>query len=391
MLRIPFTQKRTNVFDYIYLVTFLLSFHTFFVTYINSSFLGQYVGENKVGLLYALGSIINIFILLRINHILEKFGNYKTMIFMASLEILALAVMASSQNVIWIVLAFVVHQIMNSVLFLNLDEFLESTSDKTKTGYLRGIFNTVISITAVVCPVIVGSILAQGNYSSVYIFSALFLLPLIFIVLKRFKKLKDNEYHKIHVSGGFQIISKDKNLRNIYLANLILHIFYSWMVIYVPIYLHSTLGFSWEQLGLMISIALLPFVLFEIPVGSLADKKMGEKEILITGFFIISLGLIAMTISTSADFVLWTAMLFFTRIGASFVEITTESYFFKHVNSKNQNILSIFRTTRPVGYILGPILGSILLFFVDQRFMFLSLAIIVLCGVRSAWVIKDTR
>jgi MFS family permease len=384
-------SRKVNVFSYIYLVTLLLSFHSYFITYINSSFLQQFIGQNKVGILYAVGAIINIFILLKISRILEKFGNYVTMLWVSSLEIMTLVILATTQSIVLVIIAFILHQTMNSILLLSLDEFLESASDDKKTGYIRGIFNTLISVTSVVSPVIVGSILAQSNYSSVYIFSALFLLPLIFIVGKKFKKLKDNEYHKIHISGGIQTIAKDKNLRNIYLSNLLLQIFYSWMVIYIPIYLHESLGFSWQQLGLMISIALLPFVLFEIPVGTLADRKLGEKEILITGFVIISIGLFAMTLNGTSDFILWTAILFFSRIGASFVEITSESYFFKHININNQNLLSVFRTTWPMGYVLGPLAGSIALIFIDERYMFLALGLIMLLGIKFASSIRDTR
>lgn len=391
MLKIPFNSKRANVFNYIYMAALLLSFHSYFITYINSSFIQQFVSQNTVGLIYVAGSIINIFIFLKISHLLEKFGNYVTMLWVTTLEILTLILLATTGNTFWIIWAFIFHQAINSVLLLSLDEFLESASEDGETGYIRGIFNTLMNITAVISPIVVGSILVQTSYSGVYILSAAFLIPLLFIVGKRFKRLKDNEYRHVHISGSIKTIAKDSDLRNIYISNLLLQIFYSWMVIYVPIYLHEVIGFSWQQLGLMISIALLPFILLEIPVGSLADRKLGEKEILIAGFIVTALGVFAMTMGVTANFIIWTSILFVSRIGASLIEITTESHFFKRINVNNQNLISTFRTTWPLGYVLGPLIGSITLVFIDERYMFLVLGIIMLTGIKFALSIKDTK
>ena len=151
------------------------------------------------------------------------------------------------------------------------------------------------------------------------------------------------------------------------------------------------MGFNWQQLGLMISIALLPFVLLEIPIGKIADKRLGEKELLITGYIVVALGLFAMSITTSTNFLIWTLILLVSRIGASFMEITTESYFFKHINPSNQNLIGTYRTTGPLGFIIGPIIGSFLLIFLDYRYIFAVLGVIMLLSIKFALSIKDTK
>jgi MFS family permease len=391
MYKLLLKSKKINVLTYIYIATLFLSFHYYLTTYINSSFLQQFIGEKSIGLIYAISGAISICLFLLSSRFLERFGNYKMMIWIYWLDIILLFLLVLSKDIFWVITIFTIHNSINPIMILNLDNLLENTSKNEEVGRVRGIFLTVMSMIGVISPVIVGSILVEGNFKTVYALSAIALLPLIYITARYFKKVKDDNFHHIHIGNGIQTFIKDKNIRNIYISNLILQIFYSWVVIYVPIYLYEQIGFNWQQLGLMISIALLPFVLLEIPIGNIADKKLGEKELLITGFIISALGLLAMSSITSADFLIWTGILFVSRIGASLMEVTTESYFFKKINSSNQNLIGAFRTAGPLGYIIGPIIGSFLLIFLDYRYIFAVFGIIILLSVRFAFKIKDTK
>jgi MFS family permease len=349
------------------------------------------VGEKGVGIIYTATGLISIILFLLSGRILERFGSYKMMIWIACIDIVLLVSLVLSKEIFWIITIFTIHNSINPLLLLNLDNFLESSSNTKEMGQIRGMFLTVMSLIGVVSPVIVGSILVQGSFSIIYIVSALALFPMLYIVVRYFKKIKDNNFHHVHISGGIQAFLNDKNIRNIYLSNLILQIFYTWVVIYVPLYLYEKIGFNWQQLGLMISIALLPFILLEIPVGKLADKKLGEKELLIAGIIIASLSLIAMSTITVANFIIWTIILLVSRVGASLIEVTTESYFFKHINASSQNLIGFFRTAGPLGTITGSIIGSFLLVFLDYKYIFAIFGMIMLVGIKFALSIKDTR
>lgn len=391
MYKLLLKSKKINVLTYIYIATLFLSFHYYLTTYVNSSFLQQFVGDRGVGLIYTITGAISIFLFLLSSRILERFGSYKMMIWIVIIDIALLVLLVMSKEVFWIITIFTLHNSINPLLLLNLDNFLKSSSKNSEIGEIRGIFLTVMNVIGVVSPIIVGSILIEGNFNSLYLISALALLPLLYIVIRYFKKIQDNNFKHIHLTNGIKAFIADKNIRNIYVSNLFLQIFYSWVVIYVPLYLHETIGFSWQQLGLMISIALLPFVLLEIPIGKLADRKLGEKELLITGIIIASLGLYLISVPTNANFLLWTIILIISRIGASLMEITTESYFFKHINASNQNLIGTFRTAGPLGLIAGPIVGSLLLGFLDYRYIFAVFGFLMLFSIKFALSIKDTR
>ena len=175
------------------------------------------------------------------------------------------------------------------------------------------------------------------------------------------------------------------------MAQFVMRIFFSWMVIYMPIYLISRIGFSWAEFGIMTFIVLIPFALFELPAGKIADRYLGEQELLSLGFFIAALFTVFLSFIETNNFVFWAAVLFTIRIGVSLVEIMTESYFFKHVSSNDNNTISFFRMMRPAAYIAGPIIATIALTFLDFKFIWIILGFILLYGLRFSFAIQDTR
>ena len=137
---------------------------------------------------------------------------------------------------------------------------------------------------------------------------------------------------------------------------------------------------------------LIPFPLIEWPLGKLADKKYGEKEIMTIGFALLGLSTIALTAIMSKSVFAWALALFITRIGAATVEIMVETYFFKTVNAKDPNTLGFFRVTRSISYFIAPLItGFVLIFTTDQSFTFIALGILCLLAMIPAWTLKDTN
>jgi predicted MFS family arabinose efflux permease len=183
----------------------------------------------------------------------------------------------------------------------------------------------------------------------------------------------------------------NKNLFGVTVTNFLLQLFYGFMVIYTPIYLTKHIGFSWSETGIIFTIMLLPFVLFELPVGELEDYKYGEKEFMVIGFVILSLTTTFMGYILSNTFWMWATILFLSRIGASFVEISTDSYFFKQVDDRRSDIISLYRGVRPIAFITAPILATISLQLIPFQYLFLVFGAIMLIGTKYALSLKDTK
>ena len=182
-----------------------------------------------------------------------------------------------------------------------------------------------------------------------------------------------------------------KNIYSILVIDFLLQFFYSIMVVYMPIYLLDHVGLSWANIGLIFTIMLLPFVLFELPLGKIADKWLGEKEILIGGIIIISLATITCSFLNTKSWLLWTIVLFLTRVGAATIEIMKETYLFKKISGVDTGIVALSRINVPFSYLVGPAFFSIALMFFDFRYIFILLGLIMLGGLKYAWAIKDTK
>lgn len=375
----------------IYLIIFLFTLHTTPTLYINSSFLGDFIKDENLGLLYIVSSILTIISLLLSPYILRRFGNFKTFIFVTVVEILAMFAMAFSDTPSVIVGTFLLSNLARALAFFSLDIFLEHNSQDKDTGNIRGLFLTIASMATLLGPLTASLVLVNQNFRTLYILSAVIMLPVLFIAMFKLKSFKDSNYHPMKLIKTTKRILNDIDLYGITAASILLHTFFSWMVIYLPIYLHKNIGLSFPEVTIIIAIALLPFILFDVTWGWLADKKIGEKELLIVGFIIMAMSTGAITFISTSNIVTWSIILFMTRVGASMVETMIETYMFKKIDDGDADMLSFFRITQPLSYVIGPALASILLVFIDFKFIFLVLGAIVLYGIRYSLIIKDTR
>lgn len=382
----------------IYLLAFLFSFSLTPATYINSSFLEQFVGSTNVGYIYTLGSIFSLIGLIIIRRFLTRFGNYK--VFLTTLIISAIAYLILSldlilktNNIIGLIFVgiYVIAFVCQNVAFFNLDIFLERLTQNSETGGIRGLFLTSMNLAFILGPLIAGLIVLDVSHiGKIYALGAITLLPVIYITRKYFYDFQDSPYKKSDIWISAKEIYKNENLYKIFSANFILRIFYSWMVIYTPIFLHQIIGFSLGTVTIIIGLALLPFILLQAPLGKIADTKIGEKEILTLGFVITAISTILMAFISSSSILIWAIILFTTRIGASMIEIMTETHLFKKIDSEEISIMSLYRAVQPVAYILGPILASLLLIFLNIQYLFFILGIIILFGLKYSLTLKDT-
>lgn len=374
----------------VYLLTFLFALHLTPALYVNSSFLEGFVTNKTVGYIYTIASVITILSFFAIRPLLVRFGNRKVFTGAILTEMLSLLLLASSENREIVIISFMVSFVMTSLAFFNLDIFIEKIGDNKDTGKIRGIFLTSLNSAFIIGPLITSLIIGDGIFSRVYFLGIILLIPVLFIALKFLDDFEDPYYEKPTFWKTSWQIWRNKDLHNISSCAFLLRFFFSWMIIYTPIYLHDYIGFDLTTVSIIIAFALIPFILLEGLLGRLADTRFGEKEILTFGFLIAGISTIAMSFISVPNIFIWGGILFMTRVGASMIEVMTETYLFKKIDAKDINTISIYRTIRPVAYIFGPITASLILINVDFKYIFLILGIIMLYGMRYSLSIKDT-
>lgn len=372
--------KHAKNFILIFVSALLLSFNFFFVYFINSSYVENLVGVDYVAILFAVGAFLNLIVFMNVAKILSRFGNFKLTLYLSLLEMVVLLGLGTLSNPIILIALFITHQALSPVLFYTLDIFLEKVSSVANVGNIRGTFLTMTNIPPAIAPIIVGIILVKPEYWKIYFISAVFLIPFILIMILNFRKYEDLKYTVAPFRISWKAFFANLNLSNIFKDNLIMHFFYAVMVIYMPIHLINDIGFSWLETGTMFSIMLLPFILFQIPLGNIEDKEHDEKQVLVTGFLIMSISTILMSFILEKNFILWTSLLFISRIGASFVEVSTESYFFRHISTKDADYVSIFRMTRSLPYLIIPALSFLVNSYLGSQYVFLIMGLVVFLG-----------
>jgi MFS family permease len=258
-------------------------------------------------------------------------------------------------------------------------------------GSIHALYFSVSNLALIFTPFLAG-ILIQSNadYWKIFALAALVLIPLAIFVRIEFRTFKDLDYRKSHLLSTIKDVWKRKDIRNITISSFFLQLFYSWMVVYTPLYLHNHIGMSWEAIGIVFSVMLLPFLIFEIPLGWLADNKIGEKEILITGFTITAFATMAVAFPSSRSIPIWATVLFLTRVGASFIEMASESYFFKKIKPEESNVISLFRMMRPASYVITPTIVGITISLTTFPHSFLILGALMVGGLYFALHIHDT-
>lgn len=385
-------MNKRHLLHIAYFLNFFLAFFTYSVVYINSSVLEQSWGESGVGVIYALASLVAIGIVAFLPRILRRVGDVRTTMVVMALGIVSSVGLAVATHPIAIAALFILHIACVRALLIDMDVFLEATSNNDDAGVVRGTFLTIANTALIISPLLTGLLLRDTElYGRVYLFSAGILIPALFILFFSFRHFKDPIYRATPLLKTFRELKNYPDILRIVRVDFVLRFFYAWMVIYTPLYLHNYIGLEWSSIGVIFTIMLIPFALFELPLGTLADRVYGEKEILIAGLAIMSISTISLFFITSSAFVVWTVALFLTRVGASAVEIMSETYFFKQIGPDEADFIGLFRAIEPFAYVAASLAAAIVLFLVPMPYLFPILGLVIMSAIPIAARIHDTR
>ncbi len=366
----------------IYILSFIFSFHVAISAYVNSSFLTNFISEKYIGILYTLSSVLALFLLSKSVNILKNFGNKKLTILFLFINILSLIGLIFSSNPYLIGISFISFLSTNTLIFFCIDIFVEHFSDPSQTGKTRGLYLTIVNIAWMLSPLVAAFMITkEGGYKAIYSLALLMVSIMTIGLMMSVKTFKDQKYKKIPFLQTFRYLKKNKDIMSITLINFLLHLFFAWMVVYTPIYLIEHLGFTWDQIGVIFTIMLSPFVIFGLPIGILIDKYHVKKTNIMTlGLIIIIASTTSIAFIKEPSLSLWALILFGTRVGASFVEAGAEIYFFSKIKDEDADLISIYRDMNPLAYIIGPALATLVFLVLPFNYLFLILGIILSSG-----------
>ncbi len=384
-------RLRNNPLLFVYLLSFFFTLHVAVPVYIESSFLGTLVSEKSVGIIFALAYGLSAIALFVIPRVLRVLGDFRVTLLLLAAETAVYFGLGFLRDPLLLIILFIVSFALIYLISFDLDLIVESFSKNANTGSVRGLYLTSSNIALVLAPTLAAGILTDGDYWRVFVAAAVFLIPALVIFARKFTGFKDPPYRVVPLLGTLRRVLRSRDLRASFLVSFLLQFFFTAMVIYTPLYLHMNLGFAWGDIGLIFSIMLVPFLILEAPLGRLADRVLGEKEMLILGFVITAGATALISFTTDTSFLTWAALLFMTRVGASMIEIMDETYFFKKVDGKDADIVSFKRAIRPLAGAVAPLAATAILGIVAFKYLFLVLGLVMLLGLVPSSSIRDTR
>lgn len=374
-----------------YLFIFLLALAEGLALTSNSPFIAEVAGEHTVSAIYALASLIALLVLFVLPHLVRIHGRGRVLsdlLLIGALASCATALLPAALPIIAILVYLSVPQIAPAVS----DIYIEAESVAGERGRVVGSAYTFMNLAYMLGPISGGAILYLTGFASLYVLTGAVFLS-AYLVLRTFAHLVPSVHQRAgSMLGSIGHAWRTSNLRYILLSYFALQFFFSWTIIYTPLYLLSKFNFSYETLGLIFSIMLVPYVLIEYPLGIIADKWLGEKELLIAGFAIVAIFIGIVPFVTVGTWWVWALILFGTRVGTAMIESMTAVYFHKQVAADDVDMLTLFRNMRPLGYLVGPFIAYLLVpNIVGIPALFTLLGLLMLSSILFIVPLRDTR
>lgn len=381
-----FDKQKSTVVS---IISLMLGFFGAFLLYILSAYFSEVSGSDNVSVFYIAAYAGTLLSLYLIRPVIRKIGKARLLYLSLGVTVLFLALL-TRLPVSWLPVALIlIMLIFDSVTWVTLDIILEGYSSDGMSGRIRGMHLTIMNIGILSAPYASTSVLDRFGYEGIFFVMLLGYIAIFLVSLVSLRNDNGTFRERLDPEQAFRRMFREKDLLRIYLVSFALEFFYALMTIYTSLRMLE-LGFSWHEMGIVFTAMLLPFVLFQYPLGAFADQKVGEKEMLIGSLVLLMLSTGALYYLDVHSVLMWGAALFLTRVGASGIEVLRDSYFYKQVDGDDMDIIAFFRTARPAAGLLGAALSAWLLLFLPIASVFLLVAAIFIPVVISTCFLRDT-
>lgn len=372
------------------LLSFALAFVDALILYTISSFIETALGTQYIGVAYFIAFGIHLFLLLNLQGAIRKIGKIRYLVLCLGLAAAAVGALPSVSDGFKGVALVIAFLAFSNTAWVALDIILESYSKDQLSGRIRGLHLTIVSIGFLLTPYLATRILDAHGYEAVFliVFIGYAAILLMATILFRFDNY--TEQPKIRLWSALREVAGNTDLRSIFIVSLALEFFYTIMVIYIPIHLQN-LGFVWTEIGVIFTIMLLPFVFLQYPIGLLADKRYGEKELLALCILITISAMVGVATYSEKHLLAWGAILFMTRVGIAGIEVLRDSYFYKQIDGNDIHIIAFFRTARPVASMVGAVIAVATLSFFQIPSLFIAVIAVLFFALFHVFRLEDTE
>lgn len=364
-------------------VTMLMGFSQAMLTYVMSTYLEKASGTESVGPFYFGAYAVLLVLLLNMHKLAKAWG--KTNVFLVAIvaNIVSLSFLSAMPMSLAGAGMMVAYMISSGLEWVAMDAILEDYSVDKESGRIRGKHLTILNAGFLLGPFLSAKILERFDFEGIFVFLLIFNAAMFVYALVKLRGSNGRFESEVKVGEIISKVAKRPDIRRIYYVSFILELFYALMVIYTPLYLLD-LGLDWGRIGIILTVMLVPFVLVQYPAGIMADRKWGERGMLVFSIAVMGMFTCFCYLMRTPDVLAWAAILFGTRVGAALVEVLRDSYFYKRIDGRDVDLINFFRTAMPMAYVVAAVISFAAVSVFSVRSIFFLIAIAVFSALVPA-------
>jgi MFS family permease len=257
--------------------------------------------------------------------------------------------------------------IASSFLWLTSWAYIFTYTEKTVKGKETGFFSDMNDLASAVSPIVGGALSIISFLLPFYVLSltSLGAFAVVSIRLKESPKPQKASF-KLQI---FKLVSYLRDKRLVKTLILIV-VFYALINIYysfLPVFLNNE-GISIPLIGMILTVALLPAVGLEVPIGQVLDRG-GIRKILSVAIVLTALTALMIPLSRNLYFTIAVVTAFTVSYTAIFIALYSRMS--DVMNKDRVGITGVLATFKDLGYTIGPLLAGTMISLVGINNTFL--------------------
>jgi MFS family permease len=307
--------------------------------------------------------------------VIEKFNKYKLCILATVLISISYIFYSFTENIyVFLIISFFCY-IFITIRITCAGILVEKNSSKKTLSKNEGLIYTLLNLSFLIGPLIGSFLLKRVGIKWVFIVSGVIMF--ISAIILRFSKINHGGIKKTIDSNPFKNFIdffKNKDRLKCYILGGGINFWWTLIYIYVPLLIIK--HFSENYVGIFMSLVVVPIIFLEYYFATKAGK-IGYKKFFFLGFMIPAIIALLCFLFFNVWFIFVALVL--ASFGIAMVESTTESYFFDISKGKqDQRFYGPYNTSIDTGSFIGNIIASLVLIFLEFKFIFLIYSVIML-------------
>ena len=358
---------------------------TIWAIYINS-FVSN---ESQVGFIITTFTLISIASYIFTIPLIERTNKTKLFVFTLIIYILSYLLFSFTNSLSVVIIIGIILAINGTIRVTSLGIIVRDKSKSSSVSQNIGLIYTFLNIAWVIGPLIAGFLSQRYGIKYVFLLASLFMF--ITFTLFKFFKIEDKRVTKKIDNNILKVLKeffKDKNRRLNYILSGGINIWWSFIYIFIPLYIIDS-GLSTEYVGYFLFAIAVPLILLEYYFGRKAART-GFKKMFFTGYLIV--GIISIICFFINPIFIILLLLVLASFGMAMLEPTTEAYFFDIIKKNERDkYYGPYNTTIDINNAIGTLLGAIVLFFLPFKFTFILYGILMLFLAFISLKIKNIK